>query len=115
MRETSESNEEGRSVGRRRFGAGLLTALGGGLLAGKAEAFPASAHGDFNAATRILNRYGMSVGGAFDDVLGHDVLKVTTIPQIDTQYDHELGQLSSAGEIDPCFRTSFFQEATAFT
>jgi hypothetical protein len=95
-------------AGRRRFGVGLLAAVGGGLLARKVEAFPAAAGGHFNSATQILSHYGVSVGGSFDAELGHDLLKVTALPQAGTQYDLVFAELTSDGGLDPCYLTSSF-------
>jgi hypothetical protein len=115
-RENARSESVGAAVdgGRRRFGAGLLAALGGGLLVRSAEAFPAAAPGQFNAATHILGPYGVSVGGAFDAALGHDVLTVTALPQAGTQYDFVGAELTSDSDILPCWRTSSFDETTTF-
>jgi hypothetical protein len=117
MKEANEREKGAQGMadpGRRRFGAGLVGALGGGLLmaAGKAEAFPAGAGGDFNAATNVLKRYGVGVGGAFDATLGHDVLTVTALPQLGTQYDLVVAEPDSQGGILPCWRTSSFDGTT---
>lgn len=114
MRRADSESSGASAVGRRRFGAGLLTTLGAGLLARTAEGFPPDAAGHFNAATNVLNRYGMSVGGAFDATLGHDVLTVTTVPQAETQYDFVVSELNSQGGLDPCFRTSVFGDNETF-
>ena len=106
--ELTKSDTPGPELGRRRFGTGILAALGGGLLARTAEGFPAAANGDFNAATNVLKRYGVSVGGAFDAALGHDVMTITTVPQAETQYDFVLAELNSEGGLDPCIRASSF-------
>jgi hypothetical protein len=106
MREMNES--------RRRFGVGVLAAVGGGLLTRTAEGFPAGAAGDFNAATHVLRRYGVSVGGAFDAAVGRDVLTVTSIPQAQTQHDFVVAELTSEGTVVPCYRTSSFDGSATF-
>lgn len=63
---------------------------------------------DAKAVTNVLKRYGVSVGGAFDATLGHDVMTVTTVPQAETQYDFVVAELTSEGGLDPCIRTSSF-------
>ena len=113
---TKSSSERSRSeVSRRLFGTGLFVALFGGLLARTTQGFPEGAQNHFNAATRILSRYGLSVGGAFDQTLGHDVLTVTSIPQSETQYDFVEAEVNAAGGINPCWKTSSFQASTDFT
>lgn len=105
---------DGTATGRRRFAASLLTAVGAGLLARKADAFPPAAGGHFTAATQILSPYGISVGGSYDAELGHDVLTVTALPQAGTQCDLVGAELTSGGEIIPCFRTSSFDGTNTF-
>jgi hypothetical protein len=105
---TAKSVDGTPAEGRRRFGVGLLAAVGAGLLTRRADAFPSASAGHFNAATQILSDYGVSVGGSFDAELGHDVLKVTALPQVGTQYDLVFAELTSDGEVIPCYRTSSF-------
>ena len=113
--DTSKSRGIELHLGRRRFGTALFAAVSGGLLTRKADGFPRGADADFRRATRILIPYGLSVDGAFDDVLGHDVLKVTSLPQLETQYDFVVGDLNEVGGIEPCILTSFFQGSAEFT
>jgi hypothetical protein len=112
---SSDSGSIGSRVNRRRFGTGLFVALFGGLFVRTAQAFPEGAQNHFKAATRILNRYGLSVAGMFDETLGHDVLTVTSIPQTETQYDFVGAELNTAAGIDPCWKTSSFEGVTDFT
>lgn len=115
IRSARKSRNAGPDLSRRGFGVGLF-AVAGSLLAPKtAEAFPRGADADFRRATRILIPYGLSVDGAFDEVLGHDVLKTTSVPQLETQYDFAVGELNEVGGIEPCILTSFFQGSAEFT
>jgi len=113
--ETSVCQLGAARVSRRWFGTGFFFALLGGFLVRTAQAFPEGAQSHFSAATRILNRYGLSVAGMFDQKLGHDVLTVTSIPQAETQYDFVGADLNTAGGVDPCWKTSSFQGSTEFT
>jgi hypothetical protein len=104
--------------GRRQLGAGLLAVLGGGLgVTGLAQAFPRSSAGEFNAASRILSRYGVSVNGAFDGTVapGHDALTIEVVPQPMTEYRQVVGPRNRIGVIIPCIRTSVFGDDASFT
>ncbi|HEX6733091.1 MAG TPA: hypothetical protein VF074_23920 [Pyrinomonadaceae bacterium] len=114
-RNSQECTPTESGINRRWFGTGLFVALLGGPLLRTAQAFPESAQNHFNAATRILNRYGLSVAGMFDQTLGHDVLSVTSIPPTETQHDFVGAELNAAAGIDPCWKTSSFQGSTDFT
>jgi hypothetical protein len=99
-----------QTLSRRRMLAGAAAALGGGALAGVARAFPRSAHAHFHAASAILGRYGVTVSGASANArVAHDVLTLEVEPQANTQYDHFLGRRNDLGEVDPCFKTSYFE------
>ena len=113
--EAIEGNEPDNApnAGRRQLNVGLLAALAGGLgLATTAQAFPRSAHGHFNAASRILAPYGVSVGG--DDASGHDRLDFEIAPLPKTEYTQVVGSRNPLGEIEPHWMTSVFgADATA--
>jgi hypothetical protein len=94
---------------RRRFATGLFVSLAGGLILRPAEAFPRGSDSLFEAATRILQRFGLSVSGAFDQVLERDVLTIDALPDPETQYDFVVNDVDAAGGIQPCVKTAFFQ------
>lgn len=97
-------------VSRRRLLAGAAAALGGGAIAEVAQAFPRGARAHFKAASLLLERYGVSVSGTSADALvAHDILTLEVEPEPNTQYDHLVGVRNRFGEIEPCFRTSFFE------
>lgn len=105
-------------LGRRQLGIGLLAVLGGGLgVAGAAQAFPNSSTGEFNAASRILSRYGVNVDGGFDgtSALGHDVLTIDVAPQSSIEYRQVVGPRNRIGEIIPCIKTSVYGDDASFT
>jgi hypothetical protein len=114
-RDAWKSGTVAADLTRRGFGAGMLATLCGGLLAKPADAFPRGADADFKRATKILSGYGLSISGAFDEILNHDVLTTTSVPLNDTQYDFVVGQLNEVSGIIPCSKTSFFQGAAEFT
>jgi len=101
------------NVGRRQLNVALLAALAGGLgTATAAQAFPRSAHGQFNAASRILAPYGVTVGG--DDASGHDRMGFEIAPLPMTEYTQVVGARNRRGEIEPHWMTSVFgNDATA--
>jgi hypothetical protein len=84
--------------GRRRFAAGVLAALGGGLAAREAEAFPPKAAGQFGAATQILNGYGLSVSGTFDEANQRDLLTMRVVPHEGVEYQTQVGQVLGDGQ-----------------
>jgi hypothetical protein len=100
---------------RRRFATGLFVSLAGGLILRPAEAFPRGSDSLFEAATRILQRFGLSVSGAFDQVLERDVLTIDALPDPETQYDFVVNDVDAAGGIQPCVKTAFFQSLSEFT
>jgi len=99
---------------RRQLGIGLLAVLGGGLGVVKtAVAFEPAAQGNFNAASQILGRYGVTVAG--DDSRGHDVLDFQTVPLPRTEYSQIVGTRNLFGEIIPCLKTSVLNDDASFT
>jgi hypothetical protein len=105
--ESNEGNEPGTApiAGRRKLNVGLLAALAGGLgMATTAQAFPRSAKGHFNAASRILAPYGVTVGG--DDAGGHDRLDFEIAALPTTEYTQVVGARNPLGEIEPHWMTS---------
>ncbi len=111
-----ENNEP--DFNRRKVAVGVLAALGGGLaMTSPAQAFPPGASGNFNAASRILSRYGLDVKGEFDASVapGHDVLTVETVPQAATEYRQVVGMAGQPGEIIPCIKTSIYGDDASFT
>ncbi len=75
-------------------------------MATTAQAFPRSAKGQFNAASRILAPYGVAVGG--DDAGGHDRLDFEIAPLPNTEYTQVVGDRNRLGEIEPHWMTSVF-------
>ena len=107
--EATEGNEpDSRPDARRRqLNVAVLAALAGGLgMATTAQAFPRSAKGQFNAASRILAPYGVAVGG--DDAGGHDRLDFEIAPLDNTEYTQVVGDRNRLGEIEPRWMTSVF-------
>ena len=108
MTTEADFNHEPQGVpdaGRRQLNAGLLVALAGGLgMAATAQAFPRSAPGQFNAASRILAPYGVTVSG--DNASGHDRLRFDVAPLPDTEYTQVVGAPNRQGGIDPRWATS---------
>lgn len=101
-------------VSRRQMGVGLLALAAGGLgLAKTAHAFPPSAKGNFNAASKILGRYGVTVNG--DDRSGHDQLELAIGQLPGTEYTQVVGQRNALGEIIPCIKTSVLDDEAEFT
>ena len=114
----SKDPDDQPHLGRRQLGIGLLAALGGGLgFARTAQAFPNSAGGEFNAASRILARYGVGVNGGFDGTIapGHDLLTVEVVPQPLIEYRQVVGPQNRIGEIIPCIKTSVYGDDASFT
>jgi len=115
---TTKDQDKQPDLGRRQMGVGLLAVLGCGLGAVQtAQAFPRSSTGEFNAASRILGRYGMSVDGGFDGTVapGHDVLTIEVVPQPVTEYRQVVGTDRRLGRIIPSIKTSVFGEDASFT
>jgi hypothetical protein len=107
--EAVEGNETDSppDAGRRQLNVAVLAALAGGLgMATTAQAFPRSAKGQLNAASRILAPYGVAVGG--DDASGHDRLDFEIAPLPATEYTQAIGARNLRGEIDPYWMTSVF-------
>jgi len=103
-------------LNRRYLGVGLVAVLGTGLgVTNMAQAFPPGSAGEFNAVSRILARYGVSVRGEFDQTVtpGHDVLTTRVVQQPVTEYRQEIGTLGRAGII-PCVKTSVFEGDASF-
>jgi hypothetical protein len=114
--EAIEGNEPDspHNVGRRQLNVALLAALAGGLgMATTAQAFPRSANGQFNAASRILAPYGVTVGG--DDASGHDRLGFEIAPLPNTEYTQVVGARNRLGEIEPHWMTSVFGKDASAT
>lgn len=102
------------NVGRRHLNVAVLAALAGGLgMATTAQAFPRSAKGQFNAASRILAPYGVTVGG--DDTSGHDRLDFEIAPLPNTEYTQVVGDRNRLGEIEPHWMTSVFGKDASAT
>lgn len=99
--------------GRRQLNVGLLAALAGGFgMATTAQAFPRSAHGQFNAASHILAPYGVTVSG--DDASGHDNLRFEIAALPTTEYTQVVGARNRQGAIVPHWMTSVLgDDATA--
>ena len=114
--EAIEGNEPDspQDAGRRKLNVAVLAALAGGLgMATTAQAFPRSAKGQFNAASRILAPYGVTVGG--DDSGGHDRLDFEIAPLPATEYTQAVGARNLRGEIEPHWMTSVFEEDASAT
>lgn len=110
-----ETRSHSHTASRRRFVTGLCAALGGALVARPAETFPRGSNALFEAASRILRNFGLSVTGAFDQLLSRDVLTISAIPDPDTQYDFMVNEVDAVGGIVPCVKTAFFQGLSEFT
>jgi hypothetical protein len=88
-------------ISRRQMGVGLLAMVAGGLgIMQKAQAFTPAAHGDFNSATRILDRYGVAITEGSEDLLNVEIA-----PMPNTDYGQIIGPRGSLGEIIPCVKT----------
>jgi hypothetical protein len=116
--EAIEGNEPDspHNVGRRQLNVAVLAALAGGLgmgMASTAQAFPRSAKGQFNAASRILAPYGVTVGG--DDASGHDRLDFEIAPLPNTEYTQVVGARNGLGEIEPHWMTSAYGKNASAT
>ena len=99
---------------RRQLGVGLLAVLGGSLGVVKtAQAFEPGSAGNFNAASRVLKSYGVTVSG--DTSRGHDSVNFQIVPLSGTEYTQTAGMLNRLGQMDPCFRTSVFDDDVSFT
>ena len=105
---------EPHGVSRRQLGVAVLAVLAGGLgMAKTAQAFPRGANGAFNAASRILAPYGVTVDGDVRD--GHDVLGVEIVPLPATEYDQVVGTRNRVGRMIPSIRTAVFEDNARFT
>ena len=100
------------SNSRRTFIAGMIAAIGSGLCARTAFAFPPGTQGLVRAATRILHRFGVSVAAVFDTESGRDVLRFTVNPSDDIQYDQIV---NSPIRGTSCWITSSFRDFVKFT
>jgi len=112
--DTSKDLGNSPDVHRRQLGVGLLAVLAGGLgLAQTAQAFSRRAAGDFAAASRILAPYGVTVTG--DTSSGHDVLDLDITPLPATEYSETVRARNRLGGLDPCVKTSVFEDDASFT
>ncbi len=112
--DTRKDQDHEPDLTRRQLGVGLLAVLGGGLGVVKtAQAFAPGAQGNFNAASQILGRYGVTVTG--DDSRGYDALDFQTVPLPRTEYSQIVGTRNLLGEIIPCLKTSVLGEDASFT
>jgi hypothetical protein len=96
---------------RRTFLAGMIAAIGAGLGARTAFAFPPGTQGLVQAATSILQRFGVSVAATGNTETNRDVLTFTVTPSDEIQYDQIVN--SSTGET--CWITSSFRDFVEFT
>jgi hypothetical protein len=97
---------------RRTFIAGMIAAIGSGLCAKTAFAFPHGTQGLVQAATRILHRFGVNVAATFDTEFNRDVLRFTVTPNDTIQYDQIV---NSATQGTTCWITSSFRDFVEFT
>jgi hypothetical protein len=100
------------SNSRRTFVAGVIAAIGTGLCARTAFAFPRGTQGLLQAATRLLHEFGVSVAAMFDTESGRDVLRIIVNPRDDIQYDQIVNDPRS---FNICWITSSFGDAVEFT
>lgn len=117
-RPASKDEDSAPDLNRRHVGAGMLAVLGAGLgLVNTAQAFPAGSAGQFNAASHVLSRYGVSVGGEFDQTIppGHDVLSIEVAQQPVTEYRQVIGPSDGIRGIIPCIKTSVLDGDASFT
>ena len=92
-------------LARRKLHAGVLAMLAGGLaFGGKAEAFPRGADGRFNAASRLLAPWGVSIVG--DELADHDRLavEIDALPRL--EYEQVVGRRNRAGALVPFWKSS---------
>jgi len=108
-----QESASGRRPDRRTFTLTLLATLAGALVARRSEAFVQGAEKLFAKASQALRHFGVSVTGTSDR--GHDVLRITALPEPAIQYDFAINEVNEAGGIVPCVLTSFFEEITTFT
>jgi hypothetical protein len=104
---------DGDSFDRRRLLTGLCAVVGGSLVARSARGFPRGAANDFKAATRILDPYGVTVGGQTID--GHDVIGFDVVPIAGTGYRQSVSARNAAGGLDRQVETSVLGEDASFT
>ncbi len=112
--ELSTTKESGSptDLSRRQLGVGLLVALGGGLaVANTAEAFTRSQIRDLAVASRILEPYGLAVGGFFDRSAdpAREVLITKVTPLAATEYRQVVTRRTEVRGIVPCVKTSHFE------
>ena len=100
------------SNSRRTFIAGMIAAIGSGLCVRTAFAFPPGTQGLVSAATRILQRFGVSVAGTFDTEFDRDVLRFTVNPSDEIQYDQIV---NSPTQGTTCWVTTSFRDFVEFT
>ena len=100
------------SSNRRTLIAGMVGAIGSALCARTAFAFPPDTQGLVQAATRILQRFGVSVAAMFDTASDRDVLRFTVDPHDDIQYEQ---LVNGPGGFNLCWMTSSFGDAVEFT
>jgi len=92
-------------VARRKLSLGVLATLAGGVaFAGKAEAFARGADGRFNAASRLLAPWGVSIVG--DELAGHDRLgvEIDALPRL--EYEQVVGRRNRLGTLVPFWKSS---------
>jgi len=65
-----------------------------------------------SAATRILQRFGVSVAGTFDTEFDRDVLRFTVNPSDEIQYDQIV---NSPTQGTTCWVTTSFRDFVEFT
>jgi hypothetical protein len=97
---------------RRTFLAGLMAAIGAGLGARTVFAFSPDTQGLVQAATRILQRFGVSVAATVNTASNRDVLTFTILPSDTIQYDQIV---NSPTEDTNCWITSSFRDFVEFT
>jgi len=92
-------------VARRKLTLGVLAMLAGSVaFAGKAEAFARDADGRFNAASRLLAPWGVSIVG--DELAGHDRfgVEIDALPQL--EYEQVVGTRNRLGALVPFWKSS---------
>lgn len=101
-------------VKRRQLNVAVLAALAGGLgMAGNAQAFPRAANLLFNAASRLLAPYGVTVDG--DVSHGHDRLSFEIAARPSIEYTQVVGTRNRRGDIEPSWMTSVFGDDASAT
>ena len=100
-------------LARRKVNLGVLAMLAGSVaFAGKAEAFARGADGRFNAASRLLAPWGVSIVG--DELAGHDRfgVEIDALPRL--EYEQVVGTRNRLGALVPFWKSSVLDDdATA--